>query len=750
MSSPQNTLRLGLVDLPTLTAPLSAAGFALFGGGPFREAAGEIKAAAEQGPVAAIFVADTPQPGIKAWLTRMTTHGSVVVILRGDLPRLEVDGARSVDLPATVGELLAAAGLTAVAAADAAVNIDVDGAVKGAGAPASEIPASAAAVEAPALAKTGSTATKATATKATATKVQPVEAVSAAVQASPILFADRRREAHPPTDEAADDALFVAPDPTPPAVASPATATSPWDDEAPAAAPDAVVPEPVGTIAPPAAGPVTGPASPWDEDYPAAAEPEPYVPAPVAREEDWFGPATAPSRASEPAVAAPARQQLVRVAQSPHDASKAHSEASYAGSCTGPQYADPTVGPFTGGAPVSAPTGERQPVANQDHPWGQPAASVAVLPTPTKHDVPEPFFTAPAPAQPDHAQPGYAQPDPVEPGYAQPEYQQPAAQPAYDPTPAYVDPQDAVDAMFAAAAPPEAPQQVQAPRRIRGHGGPLAIICAEKGGVGKTNTTLALAQRAADLAPGKRVVLVDMNRGQGDIRKYLKLGGAQVPSILDAAISGNIAEAVLSPDQVTAARHSSLPPISFGVVLAPEPEAADPRIVTPDVYQRVIDLVRDQADLVFVDTQIIEIHDTSGLVDGLIVPALAHDAFGVTLTDTSAPGVSNLVTMLGYFAQQGVPSNRLMIVINRALAGYDTNVLRGMLQKYGIFAGAVEEKSLLARQANMGRIPHNDPSLAPVLDSVLLRITGWPCFQPAAPVTSKKRLFAGFGRKAKN
>jgi len=50
----------------------------------------------------------------------------------------------------------------------------------------------------------------------------------------------------------------------------------------------------------------------------------------------------------------------------------------------------------------------------------------------------------------------------------------------------------------------------------------------------------------------------------------------------------------------------------------------------------------------------------------------------------------------------------------------------------------------------MGRIPHNDPSLAPVLDSVLLRITGWPCFQPAAPVNSKKRLFAGFGRKAKN
>lgn len=434
------------------------------------------------------------------------------------------------------------------------------------------------------------------------------------------------------------------------------------------------------------------------------------------------------------------------MAQSDYDASEGFSSPPYADSSAGTRYADPAMGPFSPTAPV--PAADLQPTPYQDDPWGQnqhQGGPVAVLAPPaqhefTKHDVPEPIFTTPA----------YA-PEP-EPVYApiQEPAQPPAAQPVYDPAPAYVDPQVAVDAMFAAATAPEVAPVMQAPRRIRGHGSPLAIVCAEKGGVGKTNSALALAERAASLAPSKRVVLVDMNRGQGDVRKYLKLGGAQVPSILDAAISGKISEAVLSPEQVTAARHASLPPISFGVVLAPEPEAADPRIVTPDVYQRVIDLVRDQADLVVVDTQIIEIHDTSGLVDGLIVPALAHDAFGVTLTDTSAPGVSNLVTMLGYFAQQGVPSNRLMIVINRALAGYDTNVLRGMLSKYGMFSGAVEEKSLLARQANMGRIPHNDPSLAPVLDAVLLRVTGWPCFQPAAATIAKKKLFGGFGRKAKN
>ena len=126
MTSSAN-LSIGLVDLPTLAAPLAAAGLRVIGGGVFREAAAEIKISAEQGPVAAIFVADHPQPGIKAWLTRMSAHGAVVVIVRADVPRLDTDGTVSVDLPATVAELLAAAGLTARSTAAGAVKIGLDG-----------------------------------------------------------------------------------------------------------------------------------------------------------------------------------------------------------------------------------------------------------------------------------------------------------------------------------------------------------------------------------------------------------------------------------------------------------------------------------------------------------------------------------------------------------------------------------------------------------------------------------------------
>ena len=702
MSSSENTLRLGLVDLPTLTGSLAAAGFHLFGGGPFREAAAQIKAGAEQGIVSAIFVADRPQPGIKAWLTRMAGLGAVVVILRDDQPRRDIDDARSVDLPATVGELLAAAGLSTIHAAAAAVRIGVDGQTVDSAAthPVRAIPAQAQplwqAAAPPAL------------EPASAPAFDTIPVRPPAVQATPVLFADKRRaETRPPAETyAAQAAPVPGPIPVPIPVA---VAASPWDDAPTAPAGITPATPAIPAVRPPSATGF-GAASPWDEPAAAAAAAPPvdFIPA-VHREEDWFGQAVAgPSRTQEP----PADREHAGVAQSPYSASTGVSGRCHA--------SRPIFG-----------ENNHQPTGEEVDPWGQRAAGVAApvavltktepLREQSKHDVPSPVYVAPA-------APVYAQP-------------------VYGAAPEYADPQDAVDAMFAAAAPPQTAHRIEVPRRIRGQGSLLAIVCAEKGGVGKTNTTLALAQRAADRAPNRRVVLVDMNRGQGDIRKYLKLGGAQVPSILDAAISGNIADAVLSPEQITAARHTSLPPISFGVVLAPEPEAADPRVVTPDVYQRVIDLVRDQADLVIVDTQIIEIHDTSGLVDGLIVPALAHDAFGVTLTDTSAPGVSNLVSMLKFFAHQGVPANRLMIMINRALAGYDTNVLRGMLSAYGTFTGAVEEKAALARSANMGRIPHEDPSLAPVLDTVLLRVTGWPCFQPAPAAAGKKRFF---GRKGKN
>lgn len=712
------TARIGLVNLPTLTTPLTSAGFQLFGGGPFREAALAIKAAAESGTVSAIFVADRPEAGVKAWLTRMISHGSIVVIIREDVPRLDIDQARSVDLPATLGELLAVAGLS-VDLALAAIRIGVDGHAEAESDP--DLPALASLPALPSATVGVSAFDDVLASPIAFAAVRAAQASSAqAIAAHAADAADTaaaaRRQASPWDDEV-DQRPESSQLATPPMTASPMT-TPPMTTPPIPVPPFFRQPIPARHGIPlESAGNPAARATPWDES--AAVIVEVAAPAALAsmprsaRPDDWFDGAPAPEQPL--AVHAALAPQNVRSGDPVSEMPARAPQAPYSA----------TNGPS---GVAAAPSGS----ANSTSAPHRPAGSTQ---------------TDPRPAGPSTANSDVQQWDSES---AAPRLGSPSRS-ARTASTRYTDSSDdtdaAVEIMLASAGTAVeqlTPIQV---RRPRGQGAPMAIICAEKGGVGKTNTSLALAQRAADLAPGKSVVLVDMNRGQGDIRKYLKLGGAQLPSILDAAISGNMSDAVLSAEQITSARHSQLPPISFGVVLAPEMEAADFRIVTADVYQQTIDLVRATADLVIIDTQIIEIHDTSGLVDGLIVPALAHDAFGIALTDTSTPGVSNLVAMLKWFSTQGVPTNRLMIVINRALASYDTDVLRGMLGRYGTFAGAITEKSTLAQQANMGRIPHHDPSLAPVLDAALLRITGWPCFQPAPPPT--KRGFFSRGKKSK-
>ncbi len=83
------------------------------------------------------------------------------------------------------------------------------------------------------------------------------------------------------------------------------------------------------------------------------------------------------------------------------------------------------------------------------------------------------------------------------------------------------------------------------------------------------------------------------------------------------------------------------------------------------MYRRVIDYARANADLVVIDTQIVEAFDTSGLVDGLVVPLLSEGAWGLGVADQSAAGFDNLARRLFHFAEAGVNSFRLMVAFNR-------------------------------------------------------------------------------------
>jgi len=249
------------------------------------------------------------------------------------------------------------------------------------------------------------------------------------------------------------------------------------------------------------------------------------------------------------------------------------------------------------------------------------------------------------------------------------------------------------------------------------------------------------------------VVLVDMNRGQGDIRKFLRLIGAPLPSVYEAALRGDPRMAIITPDRLTAARHVRLGKLGFALAMAPPETMLDTDQVNAGVYRDVIEEARTVADLVIVDTQIVEAVDTSELIDDVVIPALAKDAWALAISDVSMASVDNLKSRLTAFAEAGVPPDRVMFTVNRMSAGAVFNpealadVFRHATTRVPLahYVGAVAHDQAIADGMNVGGIEHNLPSIAPMLDTVLFRVTGLEVFDPARHDPRRKerrRLFS--------
>jgi cellulose biosynthesis protein BcsQ len=271
---------------------------------------------------------------------------------------------------------------------------------------------------------------------------------------------------------------------------------------------------------------------------------------------------------------------------------------------------------------------------------------------------------------------------------------------------------------------------------------PTLLVLAGKGGVGKSSAAAAIAGSAASSGVDglRRVVLVDANRGQGDISRLLRVAGAGLPSVYDAAISGDPATAVCFPDQLNSARPAGLGVVEFGVVLAPADEQADPAVVTADVYRSVIRFAGANADLVVVDTQIVEAVDTSGLIDHLVIPLLVDGAWGLGIADQSAPGFDNLVRRLNRFSQVGVSSSRLMIGFNRLRSDTTINdeVLRRTVAPWAAYVGAASNDPKVASSLDLAQLPPPG-QYRELLDAVLHRVTGLAVFSPTGPVAKSPR-----------
>jgi len=325
----------------------------------------------------------------------------------------------------------------------------------------------------------------------------------------------------------------------------------------------------------------------------------------------------------------------------------------------------------------------------------------------------------------------------------------PAPVPMSKPVPA-ADPYTSATDMFSAD-PRDA--HGSAPRRSHTHLAPMIISLAAKGGVGKTSSATFLAQRAAEVG-GLKVVLIDINRGQGDIRKFLRLIGAPLPSVYDAALRGDPRLAIITPDRLTAARHVRLDNLGFALAMAPPETMLDTDQVNAGVYRDVIEEARTVADLVIVDTQIVEAVDTSELIDDVVIPALAKDAWALAISDVSMASVDNLKSRLTAFAEAGVPPDRVMFTVNRMSPGAVFNpealadVFRHATTRVPLahYVSAVAHDQAIADGMNIGGIEHNLPSIAPMLDTVLFRVTGLEVFDPARNAPRKKERRGLFSR----
>ncbi|WP_422759097.1 AAA family ATPase [Paenarthrobacter sp. C1] len=261
--------------------------------------------------------------------------------------------------------------------------------------------------------------------------------------------------------------------------------------------------------------------------------------------------------------------------------------------------------------------------------------------------------------------------------------------------------------------------------------GAFVINYSGKGGVGKSTTSLQLAHVAAEA--GLRVVLIDGNSGQGDLRTYLRLNRTNLPTMYDAAI-GSIKDAILTPATINANREEHLGEIKFAFIGAPPDDINDPSVVTDALYRDVIHFARRNADLVIMDTQIVESSDRTGVVNMLLLPALVHDAWGIGVADMSTVGVNNLNNRLRKFINEGVPTSRLMVLINQVhpeqveMAAKAVNYFRNL----GTFLGAVEADINVKHDMNAGRINSNNPQLRAVMSKALLRITGNEAFREAS------------------
>lgn len=264
----------------------------------------------------------------------------------------------------------------------------------------------------------------------------------------------------------------------------------------------------------------------------------------------------------------------------------------------------------------------------------------------------------------------------------------------------------------------------------------VIVSLAGKGGAGKTTQTLMYAQTAG--AAGLRVLVIDANRDQGDIGTSLRIEKSGFATVLQS-VQGHPNDAIISKDQINAARPAAARDIAFDVVLAPPREFAGPRYASAQVYAKLLAYAKTRYDLVVIDTQIVEAQK-SDLHTGFIIPELRSGAWsaGIALYDYSA--IRNAFAVFDELAALGVTPQRTLVVATRwPEKENDADRFVSQFGQFGTFVGFVGDDPNVNAQKSVGNLLIESPAVAPVVRTLLYRVTNNTAFAPVEEAGRRKR-----------